>query len=509
MAGRRSLLYSTFILLTACGDAAVLAETSSTTAADASATGDSSSSSSATPTSSDATPTTAGDTTAGDTTAGDTTTGDTTAAPFDPCACDDPVFHIGDLKSEDLATYQDTCLAGVTGNIVLEAVDPAQMGVLANITGASYLAIYSSPGLTDLAPLACLRGVDHLYLAGNPDLVDLSALSGVERAEILRFQDIPISDLPTFAPEYEGLRSLVIKGLPELRDLDAAVDWPGLHSGDSPSGEFSVEISDAPKLASVAGLGGAIASAAAQSQGPDSGWVQVELSDLPALVDLQGLEGFTKGVLYLRRLAAVADLVPLKNLERAGNLTLAGMSSLASLAGLDALVEVGQLELGGCEDGDTMPALTSLAGAGALAEISGALWIVDAPQLIDLGLPALTAVDAANFVDTPALADAKIAAFNAQTNAATTCTGDVVACSCIDRLPETVVTGCPQAWSGGSMVTGVGDGEAFTGTTAFFGWVGGDHVNTTLYPRRPRRGHRLSGDLRGDRPRLLPVDRRR
>lgn len=198
---------------------------------------------------------------------------------------------------------------------------------------------------------------------------------------------------------------------------------------------------------------------------------RVELGELPALATMEGLEPFTRGYLTLRRLPAVTDLAPLGQLEQ-GNLTLAGLG-IASLAGLDSLTRVGSMIIGGCEDGEAMPALETIAGADVLEEISE-LWVVDAPLLTDLSAPSLATVEEVNFVDTPALDDAAIAAFTAEVDAMRQCAGDIVECSCLGLIPETVTHGCPQAWSDGSAVIGASEGGPLEGTTAFFGWRGGN-----------------------------------
>lgn len=457
LALRPRILATALVALAACGP-----DTTSTEATDTSSTA------------ADAT-TSTGSTTDDDTTVNPTSS--TTAEPVDPCACDAPVIHEGKLEAADLAAYQGACLVEVTGQVWLEGIEnPSLLTALAHLQRAHLLLISDSPGLTDIAPLSCLREVESLYLTDNANLVDIGALERIELVDHLILRNMPSQALPSFAPNYQGLHTLYLEDMSALRNLDPMADWPGLHDGGTIYDEFQVRITDLPKLESIAGLAGPIGSAIAKSSlDPADGWLWIELTDLPALATLDGLETFTRGFLFLRRLLAIKDLAPLTNLERAGSLVLAGLPGITSLAGLHSLTQAGQLIVGGCEDGETMTALTSLAGIDALTKISGDLWVVDAPALSDLDAPSLTSVQSSNFVDAPALTDAAIAAFNADVNAMYECAGDVVECTCLGYIPETVSVGCPQSWSGGSAVIGASEGGPFNGVTAFFGWVGGTY----------------------------------
>lgn len=419
-----------------------------------------------------------GSTTTGSTTSDvePTTSGASTGEQVDPCTCDEPVVHDGDLLAEDLAKYQGKCLVEVTGLIDIdELADPSLLTSLAHLQRARFLRISDSPGVVDLEPLSCLRETIWLHLGDNPELVDVGGLAGVEVAEQISFSGLPIEELPSFAASYQGVRSLHLHDLPALRDVDAVAGWPGLHDGD---GEFQVTITSLPKLESVAGLAGPIGSASAKTTPePLDGWPSIELGELPALATIDGLEALTRGHVTLRRLPMVTELAPLGQLER-GNLTLAGLG-ITSLAGLESLTTFGRVIVGGCEEGEAMPALTSLAGIGAMAEISE-LWVVDAPALTDLSAQGPVTIEEVNLVDTPALDDAAIAAFMAEVEAKRQCAGDIVECSCIGLIPETVTTGCPQTWSGGSAVAGMSEGGPFNGTTAFFGWRGSNIGFTQL-----------------------------
>jgi hypothetical protein len=412
----------------------------------------------------------AGGSTTGSTTSDvEPTSGASTGVQGDPCACAEPVVHGGDLRLEDLVKYQDKCLVEVKESVDLEGVqDPAQLASLSHLRRVRSLLISDSPGLVDLAPLSCLREVGFwLSLRDNPNLVDLGALAELEAAEKVSLRGLPIEELPGFAASYQGINDLSLSDLPELRDLDALAGWPALHDWDK---EFRVTIADLPKLESVAGLAGPIGSASAKTTSDSlDGWPSIELAGLPALATIDGLETLTRGDVTLRGLPAVTDLAPLATLEQADFVTLSGLG-ITSLAGLGSLTEAFRIIVGGCEDGEEMPALTSLAGIGAMAEIDN-LWVVDAPALTDLGAPGSATIEEVYFVDTPALDEAAIAAFTDEVDASYQCDGGIVECTCIGLIPDGLTEGCSQ-WSGGSAVVGMSEGGAFNGTTAFFGWVG-------------------------------------
>ncbi|MBK9754538.1 MAG: hypothetical protein IPO88_13730 [Nannocystis sp.] len=344
---------------------------------------------------------------------------------------------------------------------------------LAHLRRAKSLRIHNCPSLVDLTSLACLRDVDGVTLYDNPYLVDLSPLAHLERAESINLQRMPIVALPSFTPSYQGFHTLHLHELPELRDLDALHGLPGLLDTAAQYRQFTVDITDAPALESIAGLADPIASAAALASADSAEYLfDVELADLPALNDLDGLEAITSGDLTLRRLPKISDLEPLGALERTSLLELVGLGALPSLAGLDSLTEAHRMTLGGCDDGDAMTALQTLAGADALTEIGSELWIADAPALIDLSAPSLTHVESFVIVDAPALPDLEIAEFTAQVDPTNACTGGLIECGCMGQMPEAAQLGCPAPWSGGSAVAGAGAGAPFDGTTAFFGWSG-------------------------------------
>jgi len=144
----------------------------------------------------------------------------------------------------------------------------------------------------------------------NPALVDVSALAHVRQVRFIELQDLPITTLPSFAPDFHGFRTLDLSGLPELVDLAPAA-WPGLLEE---YGAVGVTIVDVPKLKSIAELAGPIGAPMADVK------VVLELADLPSLTDLTGLEAVRDGYVRLARLPQVTSLVPLAGLEQADDL---------------------------------------------------------------------------------------------------------------------------------------------------------------------------------------------
>lgn len=421
--------------------------------------------------------------TEGDTSGGMTSNGETTGVGGAPCACAAPGVYEGDLDLAGLAAYKGTCLVEVTGILSLKGVtDPADLAPLAHLQRTRWLNIRDSPGLVDLDVFSCLRETLWIDLTDNPALADIHGLDGIEVAEDVWISGSPLTTLSSFAPGYQGVRHLTLDNLPELTDLDALAGWPGLNDPDAYDGEMSVVVTGAPKLTSVAGLAGLLADGIATApDDPFLGEITVELGELPALGYLVGLETFTRGALTLRRLPAILDLVPLAALERASRLRIAGLSGLTSMTGLSALRRADHLIIGGCEEGEAMTGLTSIDGLDALLKIDYGLSIVEAPVLSDLGgAPLLVNALTVEMVDTPLLDPAAVDAFLDQVNALSACFGDVVECGCLGESPDSVQSGCPTDWSGGSGVIGGGAGGPFDGVTAFFGWAGPGPFDPTL-----------------------------
>lgn len=405
----------------------------------------------------------------------DTSTGatPTTGAP-EFCGCADPQVVDGNLDVDGLAGLAGACIGEVTGRLRIEGItDPTVLQPLAGLRRVDALRIAGNPGLVDLSALACLEEVrDRLDIDNNPALVDVSALARVRVARFVEFEKSPITALPSFAPDYQGARTLLLRDLPEIVDLDSLAGWPSVIATD---GAMGVEIVRVPKLQSVAGLAGPLGSPVT----PDA-LMDIQLAELPALTSLTGLEAFRDGDLTLAHLPQITSLVPLAAVEQVGTLQLLGMPGLSSLHGLHNLKVARDLQLGGCDDGDGLSGIVDLAGLDALAQVEWLFSVVANPGLVALtGAPLLSKVRDLDLVDNPQLSAGAVAAFEKQIELSHLCFAGRVECGCLRKIPE-AVDGCPAQWSGGSAVTASGEGGSLDGATAFFGWTGPGPYNPYL-----------------------------
>lgn len=397
----------------------------------------------------------------------DSSTGEApTTGAQDPCACADPQVVEGDLDVPGLDGFAGFCIGEVTGRLEISGVtDPAVLQPLAALRRVERLWIRDNPGLVDVSALGCLEEItDELHVRDNPALVDLGALTRVRVAPSMVVENSPIAALPSFAPDYQGMRWLYLLDLPELVDLDPLAGWGGVLPGSG----MNVNIVGAARLESVAGLAGPMGAPGT----PDTYFV-IELDDLPALESLTGLEALRRGELTLSHLPKVTSLAPLAGLEQAETLWLRGLPGLTSLEGLHGLVTAYLLDLGGCGAGDGLPGLADLTGLDALTKVEGRLSLVGNAGLVALtGAPALTKLGQLDLVDNPKLGADAVAAFTAQAGPSNLCSGGAIECGCLAEIPAAVQDGCAESWSGGSAVTATGPGGPLTGATAFFGWRG-------------------------------------
>lgn len=396
----------------------------------------------------------------------DPTTGETatTGPTVDPCDCPDPKIVDGDIDAAALPGLAGTCIVEVSGNVSLSGIeDPTLLEPLSGLKRADQVSLFDSPGVVDLSTFGCLEETRRIFLADNPALVDISALTRVRIAPELLFVRSPIAAMPSFAPDYQGLSSLVLFDLHELVDLDPLAGWPGILD------EFNgmqVAIGGADSLQSVAGLTGILGVSAT----PDAE-VTVDLTDLPALTSVGGLENLSRATLTLGHLPKVTSLAPLAAFERSDILELFGMPGLGSLQGLENLQSADFLRLGGCVDGDEL-GITDLGGLASLAAVEARLSIVGNPKLAALtGAPLLKHVGQLELVINPKLGADAVAAFEAQVKPSSQCFGGWVECGCLGEVPAGLREGCPAQWSGGSAVDVKAPGGPIDGTTAFFGYV--------------------------------------
>lgn len=436
--------------------------------------------------------TTAAASTAESTGAGSTTDADTgtqpdptTGAPA-PCGCDDPQVIDGNLDVAGLAELAGTCIGEIDGMLrIQDVVDPAVLQPLIGLRRVAQLQVYDNPGLVDLSMLGCLEEVtERLDIAENPALVDISALTRVRLARTVELRDLPITALPSFAPDYQGFRALYLYHLPELLDLAPVAGWPRA----IPEDVVSITIVDVPKLTGIAELAGPIGAPM-----PDT-TVVLELFDLPALTALTGLEATRDAYLTLGRLPLVKSLAPLSGLSRANNVyldgmtglgsleglhnlesaedvRLTGMPGLTSLAGLRALEETFYLQIGGCDEAEGLDGLADLTGLDALTRVDLGLSIIRNAGLVSLaGAPKLGKAGWVDLVDNPKLTADAVADLDAQIDAMHLCFGGEIECACLSEPPDAHM-GCPSGWSGGSDVSATGEGGPLAGATAFFGWL--------------------------------------
>lgn len=318
-----------------------------------------------------------------------TTTDASTTGPEALCGppCDELWIHRGDLHVDDRTDLAGLrCLVEVTGKLELSQVVGAPPAELANLRRVGTdLDIGWQHEMTSLAGLECLEFVGGtLSLTENTKLVDISALANVEHMFALRMWGSPlVTDLSLFdgvtglhwiqllgmggvprlpipAPG-TSLWELRLEGCHALTDLDALAGVTA-----DPMG-ISVEIRDAPKLKSIAGL--------ADLWGLSYGLQLVALPALGSLVGLEGIGDGDGGLLYLRDLPQVPDLEPLAGLEEVGLLYLDGMPKVKSLAPLASLRSVDDLTLGSCSDQHKGTGLDGLTTFAPLEQLTSLAWL--------------------------------------------------------------------------------------------------------------------------------------
>ncbi|MDC0715919.1 hypothetical protein [Nannocystis bainbridge] len=378
------------------------------------------------PTDPDSTPTTSDtvDPTSVGTGGGD---GSTTFDPPAACGppCDDFSAHEGTVTLGG-GGANFACVNHIDGDLYIGAnatlQEIASLGNLEWVEGA--VTIAGNLALADLSGLACLRDIEALKLTGMPQLADLDALARLRVAPRLEFERLGITALPSFAPEFAGVASLVLRDNDALVDLHAAANWGA-------AGPLELRIESNAALASIAGLAGPLADNGA-------GTVHLALLDLPELTSLVGLEPLLQADLHFERLPKLTDLAPLSGLLSGGQIVFNALPALTDLEGLGSLVTVGTFTLGDCSHGDDggLDHLASLAGLDSLAAV-GHFALADNDQLASLaGAPQLGAVGGFSSVGNPALIQSDYDAFFTQLEAAPWgCVGDWGRCECFPVNP--------------------------------------------------------------------------
>ncbi|WP_143140786.1 hypothetical protein [Nannocystis exedens] len=319
------------------------------------------------------------------------------------------------------------CVNHIVGDLYIGAnadlQEIASLGNLERVDGA--VTIAGNLALTDLSSLACLREVESLELTGMPQLGDLDALAGLRVAPHLEFERLGIGGLPSFAPGFAGVSSLVLRDNDALVDLHAAATWGVAAAG------LELRIEGNAALPSLAGLGGLLADNGANP-------VHITLLDLPKLTSLTGLEPVVQADLHFERLPKVPHLAPLANLVSGGQLTFNALPAVTDLEGLGALVSVGTFTIGDCSHGEGggMDGLTSLVGLDSLAAV-GHFALAGNDKLAALtGAPELTQIDGFSSVGNPALGPSDYDAFFTQLEAMPWgCVGDWGRCECFPINP--------------------------------------------------------------------------
>jgi len=355
---------------------------------------------------------------------GDGTTTDESSAGCGP-PCPDTWTHdafvILDGKGANF-----TCLHTITKDLYIGPdATSAELASLANLEVVQgEVTIAGNLGLAGLAGLDCLRDVESLTITGMPQLSDLSALSRLQRAPQIVLDDLGITALPTFAPEFDGLSSLTLRNNGALVDLHPAATWgagPGL----------KLAIHNNAVLPGLVGLSGLLADNGANP-------VRIELADLPKLVTLAGLEPVVSADLSFERLPKLPDLGPLANLAVGGQITFNDMPAIVDLAGLGGLASVGTFTIGNCVQTGTggLDGLKSLAGLDNLVSVDH-FAVAENDQLSSLaGAPALTHLQHFAAVANPALSPLAYESFIAKFDPVPSgCLGDWDRCPCFHVNP--------------------------------------------------------------------------
>lgn len=441
MSPRTRLTVTLVLGLSACTARPLDNTTDSTTDASSSSSSPSSSATSdaatttATATTSASTSTSDASTATATSTSGTTNASTSTTSGGPPSECGPPCAEtweiVGDL---DISSWGDPpivfdCLTSVQGTLTIEEdVSPNILASLANLRKvANGLLIYPQAELTDLDFLSCLEETAGLEISGTPKLADLGGLSHLRISPWIHLRGLPITGLPSFAPDFAGISDLTLADNPALTDLGVASTW-GL-GGDY----LRVNLDNNAGLTSIAGLKDLVA-----ALGPVP--FHLQITDHPALTSLTGLEPLTTmGELWLSGLPKVEDLAPLKNLTSADAITLDEIPKLTSLADLAALTSTFQLTLGDCvnQGQGGLDGLTSLAGLEGLTTAQ-LLGIANNDGLTSLdGAPKLTSVNFLAVTGNAALTQKAHDAFLAQLAFTPNdeCFGPWDQCQCFQLMP--------------------------------------------------------------------------
>ncbi|WAS97141.1 hypothetical protein [Nannocystis punicea] len=350
---------------------------------------------------------------------------------FDPPAacgpsCDSFSSHEGMVMLTG-AGANFACVNHIVGDLYIGAnaglQEIASLGNLERVEGT--VTIAGNLELADLSGLACLREVEALKLTSMPQLDDLHALANLRVAPHLEFERLGITGLPTFAPDFAGVSSLILRDNDALVDLHAAATW-GVAAA-----PLELHIEGNAVLPGISGLGGLLADNGANK-------VLIELLDLPKLASLTGLEPVVQADLHFQRLPKVPGFAPLANLVSGGQLTFNALPAVGDLEGLGALASVGTFTIGDCSHGDDggMDGLTSLVGLDSLVSV-GHFALAGNDHLASLaGAPQLSQIDGFSSVGNPALSQSDYDTFfNQLEGVPWGCVGSWGRCECFPINP--------------------------------------------------------------------------
>ncbi|MFY0541214.1 hypothetical protein [Nannocystis pusilla] len=388
---------------------------------------DSSSGTTMGPTDPDPTPTTS-DTEDGSTSGSG---GGDVSSTFDPpAACGPPCDSFSSHEGMVMLTGAGAnfaCVNHIVGDLYVGAnagpQEIASLGNLERVDGS--VTIAGNLALTDLSSLACLREVESLKLTGMPQLSDLGALASLRVAPVLELERLGITALPSFAPDFAGVASVVLRDNDALVDLHAAATWGrrraarAAHRGQrGPAG---------PRRARRAH------DRQRRQPGPHHPVrpAQARLAHRP--------RAGGPGRPALRAAAEGPHLAPLAGLVSGGQLTFNALPAVTDLEGLGALVSVGTFTIGDCSHGEGggMDGLTSLVGLDSLASV-GHFALAGNDKLASLtGAPQLTEVGSFSSVGNPALGQSDYDAFFTQLAGGVPwgCVGDWGRCECFPVNP--------------------------------------------------------------------------
>lgn len=352
-----------------------------------------------------------------------------------PSVCGPPCAqtwtHLGDLviwPGAPTAEYE--CMDFVAGTLEITGnFDAAALAPLRNLRFTSGLRIEYNDALTDLSSFECLEeATNNLVLYQVPALTDASALGKLRSASYVQIEQTALTGLPAFAPDFTGVENVYIRDNPAIVGISAMAGW-----GHLPGDYLAIQLDDNPVLTSLVGIEGPIAAAGDAT-------VAVQVTKAPKLASLAGLEAMTHGSLWLQALPKVPDLLPLEALTEGDNITLFGMPAVKTLQGLHNLVTTDWLMIGDCMSGKPgspgMDGLIDLSGLDSLTT-AWSLSIANNANLGSLtGAPVLTMVNGLEAIENPKLTPAKVEEFvMTLAGMPDACVGGFDQCQCFEILP--------------------------------------------------------------------------